>query len=69
MRTLRDTTCFDTRIDLDSILVYVVRQVLALAQSDCMIITSESHLRMGVDEENRRWVEAIGIGNTQNAEL
>ena len=59
----------DVRIDLNSILAYVVHQVLTSDQSYCMIIACESHMRMGKGEDSRQWAEAIGIANAQNAEL
>ena len=60
-RTLHDTTRFDAKMDLVSILAYVIRQALASDQSGCMIV--------GVDEDNRQWAGAIGIANARHAEL
>ena len=59
--TLRDTMCFDTRIDLGSILAYGSCQRLMLNQSDCMIIGCESHMRMGEGgnwhcKRSARWI-------------
>ena len=59
----------DTKIDLDSILVYVRVEMLVSNQSYCMIITCESHARNGVSEDKRQWVEAIGVANARHAEL
>ena len=67
--TLHDATRFDARIDCSSILVYVARQVLVSDQSDCMIITCESHMRMSIGKDNRQRMEAIGVANAQHAEL
>ena len=69
MRTLRDTTRRDARIDLNSILAYVVRQVFASDRSYFMIIKCESHVRMGEGEDNRQWAEAIGVANARTTEL
>ena len=60
---------FDARLDLGSILAYVMCQVLVLNQSYCMIIACESHVRMGKGEDSRQWVEAIRVANAQHAEL
>ena len=68
-RALHDTPHFEARIDRSSILAYVVHQVLVSDQSDCMIITCESHMRMGVGESDRQWVEAIGVANVRRTEL
>ena len=57
------------RIDLNSILAYVAHQVFASDQSYCMIVVCESHVWMGEGEDNRQWVEAIGVANTRNTKL
>ena len=69
MCTLHDTTHFDMRIDCSSTLAYVACQVLTLDQPDCMIIMRESHMSMCNDEDNRQWVEAIGVANAWHTDL
>ena len=69
MRTLCDATQHDARVDLGSILAYVRVEMLALDQSYGMIITCESHVRKGVGEDKRQWVEATGVANARHAEL
>ena len=66
---VRYMTRRNARIDLGSILAYVHVEVLASDQSYCMIITCESHMRNGVSEDKRQWVEAIGVANARHAEL
>ena len=66
---LRDATGRDARIDLGFTLGYMRVEVLASDQSYCMIITCESHMRNGVGENKRQWVEAVGMANAWHAEL
>ena len=53
-------------IDLNSVLAYVVCQVLTSNQSHCMIIACESQMRIGLGEDNWHWAEAIGVANAWN---
>ena len=64
-----DSMCFDARIDLGSILTYIMCEVLVSNQSYCIIIICESDVRISVGKDSTLWAEAISVASTERAEL